>query len=237
MTPSLNAIVPMACVAAAAVAAMIAEAFRERGERMPIGGLGAVGLLGAAFATFLLWGHNTSSFGVVSGDNFGLFVTGTLIVVGGAVAGDLGADDRARTPARRRVLRADALCDGRHDADGDRHRSAGDLPRAGGDVARGLRADRHPPRLAGGDRSGVQIFPVGRLFERVLSLRHRVHLRIDRQHASRSDRPDHRVAGRWRRRRCSSSRSGCCSSGSGSRWRPSRFTCGRPTPTRAPRPR
>jgi NADH-quinone oxidoreductase subunit N len=77
-----NAIVPMACVTAAGIAAMVAEAFRDPGERMPIAGLGVVGLLGAAFATFLLWNHNASSFGVVAADNFGLFVTGTLIVVG-----------------------------------------------------------------------------------------------------------------------------------------------------------
>jgi NADH-quinone oxidoreductase subunit N len=82
MSGSLNAIVPMACVTAAGIAAMVAESFRDPGERMPIAGLGAVGLLGAAFATVLLWNHNTSSFGVVSADNFGLFVTGTLIVVG-----------------------------------------------------------------------------------------------------------------------------------------------------------
>ena len=82
MMSSFNAIVPMACVTAAGIAAMVAEAFRDPGERMPIAGLGVVGLLGAAFATFLLWNHNASSFGVVAADNFGLFVTGTLIVVG-----------------------------------------------------------------------------------------------------------------------------------------------------------
>src|SRR3954453_2227070 len=82
MTPSLNAIVPMACVTAAGIAAMVAESFRDPGERMPIAGLGVVGLVGAAFATFLLWNHNASSFGVVAADNFGLFVTATLIVVG-----------------------------------------------------------------------------------------------------------------------------------------------------------
>jgi NADH-quinone oxidoreductase subunit N len=38
--------------------------------------------VGAAIATILLWNHNTSSFGVVSADNFGLFVTGVLVVVG-----------------------------------------------------------------------------------------------------------------------------------------------------------
>jgi NADH-quinone oxidoreductase subunit N len=82
MTASLNAIVPMACVTAAGIAAMVAEAFREPGERMPIGGLGAVGLIGAAIAAFLLWGRDASSFGLVAADNFGLFVTWILIIVG-----------------------------------------------------------------------------------------------------------------------------------------------------------
>ncbi len=82
MMSSLNAIVPMACVTAAALAAMMAEAFRDPGERMPIGPLGAIGLVGAAVASAVLWNHNTSSFGVVVADNFGLFVTFVLIVVG-----------------------------------------------------------------------------------------------------------------------------------------------------------
>src|SRR5438034_10005007 len=79
---SLNALVPMLCVTAAAIAAMLAEAFREPGERMPIGPLGAIGLAGAAIASIVLWNHNTSSFGVVVADNFGLFVTFVLIIVG-----------------------------------------------------------------------------------------------------------------------------------------------------------
>ena len=82
MNGTLNAIVPMACVTAAGIAAMVAEAFREPGERMPLGGLGAVGLIGAALASFLLWGRETTSFGVVAADNFGLFVTWILIAVG-----------------------------------------------------------------------------------------------------------------------------------------------------------
>jgi NADH-quinone oxidoreductase subunit N len=82
MMSSFNAIVPMACVTAAGLAAMVAEAFRDPGERMPIGGLGIVGLLGAAIAAWLLWDRNAVSFGVVSADNFGLFVTAILIVVG-----------------------------------------------------------------------------------------------------------------------------------------------------------
>ena len=79
---SLNALVPMACVTAAAIAAMMAEAFRVPGERMPIGPLGVIGLLGAAIASIALWNHHATSFGVVVADNFGLFVTGILIVIG-----------------------------------------------------------------------------------------------------------------------------------------------------------
>jgi NADH-quinone oxidoreductase subunit N len=82
MTSSFNALVPMLCVTAAGLAAMVAEAFRDPGERMPIAGLGVVGLLGAAIASLLLWNHNVSSFGVVAADNFGLFVTWILIIVG-----------------------------------------------------------------------------------------------------------------------------------------------------------
>lgn len=82
MFASFHAIVPMACVAAAGIAAMTAEAFRAPGERMPIGPLGLIGLIGAAVATTLLWGQNASSFGVVVADDFGLFVTAVLIVVG-----------------------------------------------------------------------------------------------------------------------------------------------------------
>jgi NADH-quinone oxidoreductase subunit N len=98
-TGAFNAVVPMACVVAAAIAAMTAEAFRAPGERMPIGGLGIVGLLGAAFASVVLWNRNAASFGVVVADNFGLFVTCVLIGVGVlsiAIAGP--TIDRERLP-------------------------------------------------------------------------------------------------------------------------------------------
>jgi NADH-quinone oxidoreductase subunit N len=77
-----TAIVPMACVTAAALAAMTAEAFRSPGERMPIGPLGAIGFIGAALAALLLWDRSASSFGYVVADNFGLFVTLVLVVIG-----------------------------------------------------------------------------------------------------------------------------------------------------------
>src|SRR5262245_41952772 len=79
---TLKAIVPMACLVAAGIAAMVAEAFRDPGESLPIGPLGGVGLAGAAVAAVLLWNGNASSFGVVSADNFGLFVTIVLIGIG-----------------------------------------------------------------------------------------------------------------------------------------------------------
>jgi NADH-quinone oxidoreductase subunit N len=79
---NLDAIVPMLCVTLAALASMGAEAFRKPGERMPIGGLGIVGLLGAAASTMMLWNRNADGFGVIAADNFGLFVTMTLVVVG-----------------------------------------------------------------------------------------------------------------------------------------------------------
>ena len=48
--PALNGIIPVICVTLAGIACMLAEAFRERDERMPIGGLGLIGLVGAGAA-------------------------------------------------------------------------------------------------------------------------------------------------------------------------------------------
>ena len=79
---SFAAIVPMLCVTLAAIAAMVAESFRDKGEQMPIGGLGVIGLGFALLGSVLLWGRNASSFGLVRADNFGLFITITLCIVG-----------------------------------------------------------------------------------------------------------------------------------------------------------
>ena len=82
MPVNLDAAIPMLCVTLAALATMTAEAFRARDERMPVGWLGIVGLAGAAVSSVLLWNRNTSGFGVIQADNFGLFVTLVLVVVG-----------------------------------------------------------------------------------------------------------------------------------------------------------
>jgi NADH-quinone oxidoreductase subunit N len=76
------AVVPLVCVWVGGILAMIAEAFRERGERMPMEGLAAGVLVTAAVTAVLLWDRSATSFGVVSADNFGLFVTLVLAGVG-----------------------------------------------------------------------------------------------------------------------------------------------------------
>jgi NADH-quinone oxidoreductase subunit N len=78
----LDAIVPMLCVTLAALASMGAEAFRRKDERMPIGILGLVGLISAGISAALLWDRNAEGFGVIIADNFGLFVTIVLAIVG-----------------------------------------------------------------------------------------------------------------------------------------------------------
>ena len=76
------AIIPLLIVALAGAAAMLAEAFRQPGERMPIAGLGLIGLAGAAVASVFLWGTDRSSFGVIRADNFALFINITLCIIG-----------------------------------------------------------------------------------------------------------------------------------------------------------
>jgi NADH-quinone oxidoreductase subunit N len=76
------AIIPLLIVALSGAAAMLAEAFRQPDERMPIAGLGLIGLVGAAVASVFLWDTDRSSFGVIRADNFSLFINLILCVVG-----------------------------------------------------------------------------------------------------------------------------------------------------------
>jgi NADH-quinone oxidoreductase subunit N len=79
---SFAATIPILIVVLSAIAAMLAEAFRQPGERMPIAGLGVIGLAGAAVASWFLWDADAQSFGVVRADNFALFINLILCVVG-----------------------------------------------------------------------------------------------------------------------------------------------------------
>ena len=79
---NLQAIMPMLIVTLAAMATMLAEAFRRKDERMPIGGLGVIGLVGAIVAAGLLWDRNAVGFGVIQADNFALFITIVVALIG-----------------------------------------------------------------------------------------------------------------------------------------------------------
>jgi NADH-quinone oxidoreductase subunit N len=76
------AIIPIVIVVLSACAAMIAEALRHPGERMPMAGFGLIGLAGAAVASVVLWGTDSQAFGVVRSDNFALFINLVLCVIG-----------------------------------------------------------------------------------------------------------------------------------------------------------
>ena len=76
------AIIPLLIVALSGAFAMLAEAFRQPGERMPIAGLGLIGLAGAAVASTFLWDTDRISFGVIRADNFSLFINLVLCVIG-----------------------------------------------------------------------------------------------------------------------------------------------------------
>jgi len=82
ISSQFDAIIPMLCVALAGLVVLLAEAFRGRDEKMPIGGLAIIGLIGAGAASILLWDRNATSFGVVTADNFSLFVNLVLVAVG-----------------------------------------------------------------------------------------------------------------------------------------------------------
>ncbi len=82
MSGSFDAVIPVLCVTLAGLVVLLAESFRGKNERMPIGGLAIIGLIGAAVASVLLWDRNATSFGVVTADNFALFVNLVLVAVG-----------------------------------------------------------------------------------------------------------------------------------------------------------
>jgi NADH-quinone oxidoreductase subunit N len=77
-----TAIIPITVVALSAIAAMIAEAIRQPGDRMQIAHFGLIGLVGAGAASVFLWNTDAQSFGVIRSDNFALFINFILITVG-----------------------------------------------------------------------------------------------------------------------------------------------------------
>ena len=158
----IDAIVPMLCVTLAALAAMGAEAFRRPGERMPIGGLGIVGLCrrgrvrGAAVEPQCrrLRRHRRRQLRAVRHDRAGDRRRADDHVL---VAGASNATAFPQGEYYALVL----FSHRRHDHDGDRERPAGRVHRARDPVARGLRADRHPARQPAGTEAAFKYFLLG----------------------------------------------------------------------------
>jgi NADH-quinone oxidoreductase subunit N len=84
LNPSFEALVPMICATAGALVIMLAEAFRARDERMPLGILGLIALVASAAGLVFLWGRPqpATSFGVIVADNFGIFVSFVVVAAG-----------------------------------------------------------------------------------------------------------------------------------------------------------
>ena len=66
-------IVPVLVVTLAACAVLLAESFRRKGERMPHGIFGLIGLAGAIVTSVMQWKLDRVGFGVILGDNYALF--------------------------------------------------------------------------------------------------------------------------------------------------------------------
>jgi NADH-quinone oxidoreductase subunit N len=77
-----DAVIPMLCAALAGLVILLAESFLRKGEKMPMGPLALIGLIGAGAASILLWDSNAESFGAVTADNFGLFINIVIVIVG-----------------------------------------------------------------------------------------------------------------------------------------------------------
>jgi NADH-quinone oxidoreductase subunit N len=85
MLKDIILIIPVLIVVLSACAVLLAEAFRHQGERMPVGWLGVIGLVGSIRASMSLWERGASapmSFGVIVVDHYTLFFNILIAVIG-----------------------------------------------------------------------------------------------------------------------------------------------------------
>jgi len=82
MLKDIILIIPILIVVLSACAVLLAESFRRPGERMPVGWLGVIGLVGAIKSSFSLWGRNQTSFGVIVVDDYTIFFNITICAIG-----------------------------------------------------------------------------------------------------------------------------------------------------------
>jgi NADH-quinone oxidoreductase subunit N len=93
------AITPVLIVTLAGCAVLLAESFRPPKETMPLGGLGAIGLVGAITAS-ILSPRGIVGFGVIVVDNFTVFFNVTICAIGLlTILLSVGSADRDRLPA------------------------------------------------------------------------------------------------------------------------------------------
>ncbi len=76
------AIAPILIVALAGCAILLAEAFRRRDDRMPMGLLAAIGLVGGIWTSVMQWDFYRVGFGVIVSDHFSLFFNVLLCGIG-----------------------------------------------------------------------------------------------------------------------------------------------------------
>ena len=76
------ALTPVVTLTLAAVGVLLAEAFRPKGDRMPMELLALIGFGGALVSSVFLWDHDAISFRVIRADNFALFFNVVICIVG-----------------------------------------------------------------------------------------------------------------------------------------------------------
>lgn len=78
---NLRIIAPALIIAISAIVVLLAELFTSSGQKRLLGYLSLLGLAIAAFAAINLWGANATAFrAMVIADNFGLFLTLTILI-------------------------------------------------------------------------------------------------------------------------------------------------------------
>jgi NADH-quinone oxidoreductase subunit N len=75
-------VIPVLIVSLSACAVLLAEAFRQRGEWMPVGWLALIGVMGGLVTSAALWNRNAVGFGVLVLDNFAIFFNVLICSIG-----------------------------------------------------------------------------------------------------------------------------------------------------------